>query len=176
MPATFPFRALAATFGLFSFVLLPGQSPAAADELPRYHLPVGRTLSYTHESKSKRDDGSAGAQTRATVRATVVAANADGSARVVLRRAFTYGDGPEEVTVGAFDVFPDGRATRVGRFKSDVNATLAFPLLPPDAASAAASRKGPADWTGTVTTYTATPARRAVGELIFHLTMVDNDR
>jgi thiol-disulfide isomerase/thioredoxin len=150
---------LARTFGLFSIVVLTGRARAAAEDLPRYDLPVGRTLSYSLESKAKKDDGTDGARTRTAVRATVVAANADGLRRVIVRSAFTYGEQPEEATVAAFDVFPDGRATRVGRFNADADATLAFPLLPPDAASAAAKWASPPDWTGAVTTYSAAPPR-----------------
>jgi thiol-disulfide isomerase/thioredoxin len=166
MPAIRPFRALAATLALLALVLLPGRSSAAADDLPRYDLPVGRSLSYSYESKSKNADGTPAYSSRMTVRATVVAANADGSRRVVLRSASTFADNPEEVAIGGFDVYPDGRAKRVGRFNTDVDASAAFPLLPPDAASAAAKWANPINWAGSVTTYSAAPSQSA-DEFVF---------
>lgn len=159
-------RTPAAVFVLLSVILLPVRAPAAAAEQgpPRYDLPVGRVLTYSQASTSKRPDGTAGTDTRSAVRATVVAANPDGLRRVVIRSALTYGDNPEEVSVGAFDVFPDGRAAPVGRPNPDVSARGAFPPLPPDAA--AATWAAPVEWNGTVTTYTAAPAQ-AGDEFVF---------
>jgi thiol-disulfide isomerase/thioredoxin len=167
MPAIRPFRALAAMFALLSTVLLPGRSSAAAGDLPRYDLPVGRMLSYSYESNSKNADGSPGYGGRQTDLAIVVAANADGSRRVVLRHAMAIADNPEEVSIGAFDVFTDGRAKRVSRFNSDVDSSLVFPLLPPDATSAQSKWVSPASWSGTVTTYSATPSQ-PVDEFVFN--------
>src|SRR5688572_6624191 len=114
MSVTRPFRALTAAVAIVSALLLPGLARADND-LPRYDLAVGRRLSYSSESQSKQADGGAGSDTRARGIATVVAPNADGSRRVVLRNAYTYAGGPERVTVGAVDVFPDGRTKPVGR-------------------------------------------------------------
>ena len=47
--------------------------------------------------------------------ATVLAENTDGSRRVVIRTARSYGKGAEQVSVGAVDVYPDGRSKPVGR-------------------------------------------------------------
>ncbi|MDB5288840.1 MAG: thiol-disulfide isomerase-like thioredoxin [Phycisphaerales bacterium] len=161
MPVIRPFRTPAVIFALLSLVLLPVRFLAAADDLPRYDLPVGRSLLYSSEGKSKNADGTPGDSTRSTVRATVVAVNADGSRRVIVRSAFTFADNPADVAVGEFDVFPDGRARRVSRFNSDVDASSAFPLLPPDAASAAAKWVSAPSWSGTVTTYSAAPSHSA---------------
>ncbi len=85
------FCVLGGAIALFSMAVLPGWALAAADDLPRYDLLVGRVLSYSDESTSKNADGSGGLKHRTNVRATVVAANVDGSRRVVIRRAFTTG-------------------------------------------------------------------------------------
>jgi thiol-disulfide isomerase/thioredoxin len=143
---------------LLPLILL--STPAAgAEDLPRYDLRVGRVLSYSYESEAKKEDGTAANGTRSDTRATVLAANADGSRRVVVRSAHRFGEQPEEVNVAMFDVFPDGRATPVGRWTPDVSVTAVFPPLPPDAAAAKGSWKGPREWNGTVITYTAAPSQ-----------------
>ena len=149
-----------AMVALFSLLPLILTAPAAAEEdLPRYDLRVGRVLSYSYESEAKKEDGTATNGTRSDTRATVVAANADGSRRVVVRSAHRFGEQPEDVNVAMFDVFPDGRATPVGRWTPDVSVTAVFPPLPPDAAAAKGSWKGPREWNGTVITYTAAPSQ-----------------
>lgn len=155
------------TFALLGFALLPTLARAATTptDLPRYDLRVGRTLSYSSSSSSKEADGKPGSESHSTLRVTVVAANADGSRRVILRSASTYGHGPEDVSLGAFDIAPDGRAKPVGRPNFRVDSTTAFPPLPPDAAAASAKWAEPADWTGNVTTYT--PDALADGAFVF---------
>lgn len=166
MPATRPSRtsvvvvAAVVVFTLLPASLAPGPV-AAGDGPPRYDLPVGRVLTYAQQSHSKRLDGTPGDGTRATTRATVVAANPDGSRRVIVRAATTYGDQPQNVQVGAFDAFPDGRTQPAGRANPHVAVRTIFPLLPPDAA--ATTWTAPTDWNGTVTTYTAAAASPAAG-------------
>jgi thiol-disulfide isomerase/thioredoxin len=85
-----------------------------------------------------------------------VAANSDGSSRVVVRNSMSYGrNDPERAAVAAFDVMPDGQVKQVSSFSPRVNVRAIFPLLPPDKSAAAASWKTPAQWDGTVTTFTA---------------------
>src|SRR5437763_13002956 len=107
------------------------------------------------ESGGKRGTGAS-----SHTRATVVAANADGSRRVVVRSAMTYGNSPEEVTVGAFDVYADGRSKPVGRAQARVSVSAIFATLPLDGAAAAGGKwVGAADWTGTITGYSAAPGQ-----------------
>jgi thiol-disulfide isomerase/thioredoxin len=166
MPASHLFRALAALATLLSTSLA-----AASEKLPRYDLPVGRTLSYTNESRSSRTnaDGAGGGTSdtsRGTVYAMVVAANPDGSRRVILRTAFSSGTMPEQAVVGAVDVFADGRSKPVGRPNPRVNASAIFPLLPPDEGQAD-KWVAPVDWTGNVVTFTAVPSQSGAEEFVF---------
>src|SRR5688572_8706048 len=143
---------LAATLAL---AILPCRGATAGD-IPRYDLPVGRVLSYSTESKSKKADGTSGADNRSTMRATVVAANPDGSRRVIFRSAYLYADSPEHVTLGAADVFPDGRTRPVGRPHPGKRPEVVFPMLPPDGTSA--KWESLPDWTGSVMSYSPAPA------------------
>ena len=138
-----------------------GAMSAAADGLPRYEVPVGRVLTYAFVSTAEGAGPADPPAARGTVRAMVLAANADGSRRVVVRRAHTAGDDPEEVVVDAFDLFPDGRARPVGRPNPNAGAidpSSVFPPLPPDGAAAAGEWRSGENWQGGVTTYTAAQA------------------
>src|SRR5947207_3333654 len=86
---------------------------AVAADLPRYSLPVGRKLTYSISSESKPAAGGLGMKMTASFQLTVVRDNPDGSRRVILRTAETYGTGtggePQRVTLAYADVFPNGR-------------------------------------------------------------------
>ena len=162
-----PFKILhpgsACAIAVLAMALSSARAPAAAGPdgggLPRYDLPVGRVLTYSLVTTTDRAGVADEPQPRGTLRAIVVAANADGSRRVILRSAHTLGDEPEEVAVGAVDLFPDGRARPVGRANPNagvVDVTTVFPPLPPDDAAAATGEwRSEPNWQGGVTTYTA---------------------
>jgi thiol-disulfide isomerase/thioredoxin len=107
-------RALVTIGGLALFLL----GNVAAD-LPRYSLPVGHQLAYSSDYNFRFTNGSF--NDLDTVQITVIGANADGSARILVRegdRDVQNRDGrpttrpenqPEEVTISQFDLFPDGR-------------------------------------------------------------------
>src|SRR5829696_7309045 len=65
-----PFRTSAARLAVLTLTLLPAAA-AANDDLPRYDLPVGRVLSYSHQSEAKKEDGAEADGTRSDLRATV---------------------------------------------------------------------------------------------------------
>jgi thiol-disulfide isomerase/thioredoxin len=143
-------------FSLILFVVLTGIMPSRssdAENLPRYDLRVGRVLSYSQQATGTKPDGGQSVSSRVSTRATVLRANADGSLRVVLRSSFSHDGSPDEVTLGAFDIFPDGRASRVGPFNSEVSASAIFPPLPSKAAFARGKWTSPRDWDGVIATY-----------------------
>lgn len=89
------------------------------------------------------------------LRVTVLAANPDGSRRVVLRSAEKFGQNPERASLAQYDVFSDGHFKPIGRPNLMVDPINVFPLLP---SAAAPSWKTPKDWRGEVTTYSEAPA------------------
>jgi thiol-disulfide isomerase/thioredoxin len=133
-------------------------SACPADDLPRYKLPVGRVLHYTGEGSSKeKDSGVPGSVSRSAWRFTVIAQNADGSARVLARSATSYGHrgnpGSERVAFAAFDLFPDGRQRVDPADAMQLNPRAVFPRLPADADQAKARWRGDVDWTGSRITF-----------------------
>ena len=133
-------------------------SACPADDLPRYKLPVGRVLHYTGEGSSKeKDSGVPGSVSRSAWRFTVIAQNADGSARVLARSATSYGHrgnpGSERVAFAAFDLFPDGRQRVDPADAMQLNPRAVFPRLPADADQARARWQSDVDWTGSRITF-----------------------
>jgi len=131
---------------------------AFAADPPRYRLPVGRVLYYSGEGSSKEKDANAPASTsRQTWRCTVLAQNADGSARVLSRSTFRYNrhgaPADEDVHTAVFDLYPDGRYRIDPELAIMTSPEQIFPRLPADAAQAAKQWQSDAIWTGNRTTF-----------------------
>jgi thiol-disulfide isomerase/thioredoxin len=124
---------------IVALTCLASASLLAAD-LPRYSLPVGRQLSYTDTSNFQYQSGSFNSVT--TLQLTVVARNADGSARIVLRSAERRvqnrqgqpakapADVAENVQYSRCEILPDGKVVAAnGSAESDAPAVLPpFPV------------------------------------------------
>ncbi len=122
---------------------------AGTDELPRYRLKVGQELKYHSDSDFKYDNGSLAFKADWTV--WVVRANDDGSWRLIGRsssrtaQAFSGqkgNEGPPEVTMAHFDLFPDGRIVPNKSFGYRFDPSPLFPRLPSDAAQAKGGWQG----------------------------------
>jgi peroxiredoxin len=146
-------RSLIHVLGLI-LVLAGGSLAQAADaNLPRYNLPLGRSLTYTITSQSKPIDPGAGAGAGAggetssvgTWRLTVVRENPDGSRRVIVRSDTTFTQiiegqkimTPPQSSLAYADVFPDGRVPQNKSLGMFVDISPIVPLLPADEARAA---------------------------------------
>ncbi|HEY7118808.1 MAG TPA: hypothetical protein VH475_19625, partial [Tepidisphaeraceae bacterium] len=145
----------------------------AADDLPRYQLPVGRVLHYSAQGSSKENNGAPGSRSRSTWQLTVVDNNSDGSARVIARSGMTYtpaganADMPERVSTAAFDLYPDGRYRIDPQQAIRLSPQSIFPRLPGDANQAKTQWQDDVDWTGSRTTYAPQAADKPTAEFAF---------
>jgi peroxiredoxin len=112
-------------------------------ELPRYRLKVGQELKYRDTSDFRYENGSLAHQTDWTV--WVVGANADGGWRLVVRSSSRMAqsfsgqkahEGPAEVSMAYFDLYPDGRIVANDSFGYRLDPSPLFPRLPNDPAEA----------------------------------------
>jgi thiol-disulfide isomerase/thioredoxin len=155
------------TVVLFSFAT----STRAADQPPRYQLPVGRVLSYTGQGTSKENNASVPASTsKVTYRFTVIAQNPDSSARLVARSATSYSHqgnaAPERVASALLDLYPDGRYRMDPDSAMTFSPQTVFPRLPADAAAAEKGWQSDVEWTGNRTTFTPQPPSAAGGAIL----------
>jgi thiol-disulfide isomerase/thioredoxin len=156
-----------------ALVALISPSLAAAAELPRYSLPVGRKLIYTTSSASKATAGESGMSTKSSIRVTVVRENPDGSRRVIIRSASSYSqasaagvhDSPERVQLAYADIFPDGRVLPNQSLGIQAEPAAVLPPLPKDEAELSKGWSGSNEAKQETTTYTSQPAK--AGEFLF---------
>jgi thiol-disulfide isomerase/thioredoxin len=124
-------RWLLASVALISF------STIRAEDLPRYSLPVGRTLTYASESKDEMGtQGSRSSQSETKV--IVVGENSDGSKRLIVRSSSKVdlggGRTQEELETLRISVFPDGRLVAEAGGRPGSDRSSMFAILPADEA------------------------------------------
>jgi RNA polymerase sigma factor (sigma-70 family) len=118
-------------------LLFQGQSRKPAADLPRYKFQVGQELSYEGTYQFK-DINNSYDETN-SIRVWVVAANNDGSHRLIIRQAKTIAvigaksPDQEVIALGFCDVFPNGRFERNDSFGHVLNPATVLPRLPIDA-------------------------------------------
>jgi thiol-disulfide isomerase/thioredoxin len=142
-----------------------------AGELPRYNLQVGQELVYEGGSQLKYARGTHDSTNRYNV--WVVAANPDGSRRVLIRQAVSFPKSAanpvarEDVVLGYCDVFPDGRYERNDSFGLRLNPASVLPQLPRNAAELAKGWVAHNKYMDETTRYRPLPAQSDAKAFVF---------
>jgi thiol-disulfide isomerase/thioredoxin len=152
-------------------LLFPAQSGKPAGGLPRYNLQVGQELVYEGGSQFKHTSGTLDSTN--SYRIWVVAANPDGSRRLLIRQGMSFSQNgakstaQEDISFGYCDIFPDGRFERNDSFGYRLNPAGALPRLPKDAAELAKGWTVHNDFLDETTRYRPLPAQSDAKAFVF---------